>query len=263
MRHQQRNRDRGNSGYSTADAHNKKRDSKARRGRVEREGYGEVVPFTGKTFHARTENQARLFSFIGAYDCTFATGPAGTGKTHVALAWAVPFLKAKPCNKIVLTNPAVEIAEKLGTLPGNKDEKIAVSMRPMRDILTKLLGASHLENLIHSEKILFEPLGSILGTTFDDAIIVLDEAQNATPEQMKALLTRVGQGSKIILAGDFKEQKFIDGMSGLEDALKRLGRLHTVGHVEFTVDDIVRSGFCKDVILAYRDGEEPESIRAA
>jgi phosphate starvation-inducible PhoH-like protein len=126
-------------------------------------------------------------------------------------------------------------------------------MRPMRDILTKLLGASHLENLMNAGRIMFEPLGSILGTTFDNATIIGDEMQNSTPQQMKALLTRVGHDSKIVIAGDYQEQKFIEGMSGMEDAIRRLKSLSSVGHVEFTADDIVRSGFCKDVILAYRN----------
>jgi len=203
-----------------------------------------------------TENQRILGSCIRANDATFATGPAGTGKTHVAIAERLPRLIEDRKHRFILTNPAHEIGEKLGTLPGDKDEKIAVQMRPMRDILHKLIGASHLENLMENERILFEPLGSILGTTFDNATIIFDEAQNCTPQQIKALLTRVGQDSKIIIAGDPREQKFIEGVSGMEDALKRIGHLRGVGHVAFTADDIVRSGFVKDVILAYREGSD-------
>jgi phosphate starvation-inducible PhoH-like protein len=213
-----------------------------------------VVPINiRKPLDYLTENQRLLGCSIRVNTCTFATGPAGTGKTHIAIAEQLPMLFKDKSFKMVLTNPAVEIGSPLGILPGDKDEKISGFVRPLRDILTKILGASHLENLVGNGRIMFESLGSILGTTFDDAMIVLDEAQNSTPAQMKALLTRVGQRSKIVIAGDAFEQKFIDGTSGLEDALKRIGHLSGVGQVDFTADDIIRSGFCKDVILAYRE----------
>lgn len=211
-----------------------------------------VIPF--KKIEYLTERQRQLGASIRVNTATLATGPAGTGKTHVGIAEEIPaFLKdRKRC--FVLTNPATEIGEKLGTLPGDKDDKVAISTRPLRDILVKILGATHVDNLVRAGRIMFEPLGSILGTTFDDATIIFDEAQNSTPEQMKALLTRVGHRSKVVVAGDYKEQKFIPGMSGLEDAIGRIGHLPSVGHIEFTPDDIIRSGFCKDVILAYRQG---------
>jgi phosphate starvation-inducible PhoH-like protein len=226
---------------------------KARGAELQQSVVGLIPNVVHRELVYKTENQRLLGSSCRANVCTFATGPAGTGKTHIAIAEAIPHLKMHKDNILVLTNPATEIGEKLGTLPGDKDEKIAVSTRPLRDILLKLIGSSHLDYYVEAGKILFEPLGSILGTTFDNAVIVFDEAQNSTPQQMKALLTRVGQRSKIVIAGDYKEQKFIDGPSGLEDAIKRLEHLRDVGHIEFTPDDIVRSGFCKDVILAYRD----------
>lgn len=176
-----------------------------------------------------------------------------THNTHVAIAVGIPFLLSNNKHKLILTNPGIEIGQKLGILPGDKDDKIAVAVRPMRDILVKLLGAAYVESLVKLERVIFEPLGSILGCTYDDSVVLLDEAQNSTPSQMKALLTRVGHNTKIVLAGDYKEQKFIDGMSGLEDSLNRLKHLHNVGHVDFTMDDIVRGDFCKSVIGAYRE----------
>ena len=213
-----------------------------------------VVPISvRKELTYLTENQRLLGSSIRVNTASFATGPAGTGKTHVAIAEDLSNFFKDRNRCLILTNPGVEIGKKLGILPGNKDDKIAVDVRPMRDILNKLIGASHLESLINNGRVMFEPLGNILGTTFDDATMILDEAQNSTPEQMKAFLTRTGKRTKVVLAGDFKEQKFIPGISGLEDALNRLKRCQSVGHIEFTMDDVVRGDFCKDVIRAYRE----------
>lgn len=229
---------------------------KSRNGGRVREGYGEIISFTKPTFTPKTSGQRKAYATILANTATFLTGPAGTGKSHCAIAVGIPFLLSNNKNKLILTNPGIEIGQKLGILPGDKDDKIAVAVRPMRDILVKLLGAAHVESLVKLERVIFEPLGSILGCTYDDAVVVLDEAQNSTPSQMKALLTRVGHNTKIVLAGDYKEQKFIDGMSGLEDSLNRLKHLHNVGHVDFTMEDIVRGDFCKSVIGAYRDNDE-------
>jgi phosphate starvation-inducible PhoH-like protein len=233
------------------------RDKQMQRSQNQRADTDNVVHIgTRKPIVYLTENQRLLGSAIRANTCTFASGPAGTGKTHVAIEECIPWLLSSRKNRFIGTNPATEIGEKLGTLPGDKDDKVAVQVRPLRDILNKILGASHVDNLVESGRILFEPLGSILGTTFDDSFIVFDEAQNSTPAQMKAMLSRVGQRSKIVVAGDYREQLFIDGISGMEDGLRRLRHLHGVGHVDFTADDIIRSDFCKDVILAYRETSE-------
>lgn len=248
-------RSQGNTRGERREGYREKMSRRARENEAQSGGPSKVVvPISiRKKLEYLTENQRILGSLIRANTCTFISGPAGTGKTHIAICEQLPWFFSSKDNILVLTNPATEIGEKLGTLPGDKDDKIAISTRPLRDILVKALGASHVDNLVEAGRILFEPLGSILGTTFDDATIIFDEAQNSTPEQMKALLTRVGKRSKIVIAGDYKEQKFIEGRSGLEDAIKRLGHLRDVGHVEFTPDDIVRSDFCKDVILAYRE----------
>ena len=225
---------------------------------LQEDGYESTTHPIKSKIEPKNENQRLLISAIKANIATFATGPAGTGKTFLAIVVACGLLKIGIIKQIILTKPAFEIDEDLGTLPGDKDEKMMVLTKPMRDVFIKIIGSSHFENLVRSEKICFEPLGSILGCTFDDAFIIIDESQNSTPSQMKALLTRTGLRSKIVICGDAFEQKFIEGQSGLEDALLRLCHLPNVGHVNFTVDDIVRSGFTKDVILAYRrDLSEP------
>jgi len=235
------------------------RDRKART-TPPREGYGEIIPVPPtprrKTpFVAATEAQAVLYTTLHANTTTFATGPGGTGKTHVAIEVAVEKLLSDHTSTLLLTNPGMEIGVKLGFLPGDKDEKIALSLRPMTNILRKILGVSHFENLYRAERIIFEPLGMILGNTYDNAMIVFDEAQNSTRAQMKALLIRLGHGTKLAICGDYVEQCFLKEPNGLEDAIARIGKMPSVGHVDFTVDDIVRSDFCKQVILAYRDSE--------
>jgi phosphate starvation-inducible PhoH-like protein len=230
------------------------RDTKTRT-TPEKEGFGAYIPPHQHTFDPRTENQRILYSIIKASDATFATGPGGTGKTHVAIEVGVEKLLSDRSSQLVLVNPGIEIGVKLGFLPGGKDDKIALSIRPMTNILKKLLGTVQFEDFHRTERILFEPLGSVLGNTYDNAMIVFDEAQNSTPEQMKALLIRLGHKSKIAICGDYLEQKFIPGRSGLEDALSRIGKMPGVGHVDFTLEDIVRSSFCKRTIAAYRGVE--------
>lgn len=183
-------------------------------------------------------------------------GPAGTGKSFVALNIGCELLLNNIIDKIVCLKPNTEIDEELGILPGGKDEKLAVLYNPVRQILTKILGASHFENLIRNQKIILEPLGSILGMTYDNAIMIVDEAQYTTPGQMKVILTRLGENTKVVICGDYKEQRFEDGISGLEDAYKRLRYKDSVGSIEFESSDIVRSPFTKQVIESYR--EDPE-----
>jgi phosphate starvation-inducible PhoH-like protein len=232
---------------------NTPRNRKARSGAREREGYGEVVQLKVDQFKPKTDGQRLLVASIKTNCLTFADGPAGTGKSHVAIAQACELLKSNKIERIICTKPMCEIDERLGTLPGNDQEKIAVSVKPMHQLLEKMLGSGHLDYLVKAEKVVFAPLGSILGLTFDNAFVLMDESQNSTPAQMKVFLTRVGHNSKVVVAGDAKDQKFIEGLSGLEDALRRLKNKEEVGHVRFTPDDIVRSSFCKEVILAYRD----------
>lgn len=239
----------------------KERRTERRRGNDEQipandTGYGKVVKISSrglKPIVTLNDNQGLLLAYIRSYTLTIATGCAGTGKTHIALAEGIAGVISGLYDKLVLTKPDFEIDSKMGTLPGGPEEKTALLFRPMREVLIKLLGsASHLENLEKNQKVMFEPLGNILGLTFDRSFMIMDEAQCSTPGQMKAFLTRVGKNSKIVLCGDYADQKFVAGRCGLEDALKRFGNNPNVGTVEFDPDDIIRSDFCKDVILGYR-----------
>lgn len=228
-------------------------DKNAARLSTGRDGFGHIASANRRSsFKALNENQARLLASIDAYDCTFALGPPGTGKTRCAVEKAVAFLHESVHNIAICTNPQFEIGEKLGTLPGDMEEKIAISSRPIRNEFNKSLSPSHVDNLVRSKRLRFEPLGSILGLTFDNSFIIFDEAQTSKPMQAKALLTRFGQNSKLVVCGDFKDQNYLNELSGLEDAYNRLGHLPGIGSVEFTPDDIVRSGLVKQVILAYR-----------
>lgn len=244
---------------STKSEHRERSRERKIRQKSPNENFGVFVkPMSESTFKPITEKQRILVSSIRSNTLTFATGPAGTGKSFCALGVGVQLLKAGIIDTIVCLKPAVEIDSELGTLPGGKDEKLAVLYNPMRHILIKLLGKSHFENLLRSEKILFEPLGSILGMTYDNAMVIIDEAQHSTPSQMKVLLTRLGENSKVVVCGDYREQQFTHGLSGMEDSLKRLRHGHGVGIVEFEADDIVRSPFTKQIILAYRETELDE-----
>lgn len=158
---------------------------------------------------------------------------------------------ARCVSKVIVTRPAVEAGRGLGFLPGTLEEKFEPYFAPFRHILSSLLGASHLDYLIKREQIVIAPLEFIRGLTFDDCIVILDEAQNTTPEQMKLFLTRLGERSVTIVNGDVS-QKDIPGKSGLEDAMERLKDLRQVGIVMFEEGDIVRSGLVKDILLRYR-----------
>lgn len=206
----------------------------------------------GTSFEPKTEKQAILASTILAKTLTFAIGPSGTGKTHCPVAVAIRELMERRIDRIILTKPGAEVDEELGTEPGDAQEKIKTRMRSMRQIADRILGESHVDNLVKNGKIIFEPLGSVTGLTFDDAFIIIDEAQLATPNQMKSLITRIGNNSKLIICGDHKEQNYLNHYSGLEDALNRFVVDGDVGVVEFDIDDVVRSGFCKKAIQAYR-----------
>lgn len=234
----------------------------ARKSRQPKTGYGAVVPFRGNTIKPVTplnEKQALLISKIIQNTMTFATGCAGTGKSFLAVGTALKMLLNREIEQIVITKPDLEIDTKLGTLPGDQNEKTAPLFRSIRDIIHKLIGSGFMEVLEKSGKIKFEPLGNILGTTFDNSVMIMDEAQNCTPNQMKAFVTRIGKYSKIIICGDYKEQTFIAGRNGLKDAVVRFHGEPSVGRVDFEIDDIVRDDFVKVAILAYRkDIEEPK-----
>ncbi|QNK01649.1 PhoH family protein [Dyella telluris] len=211
------------------------------------EDYGyvkEVVP--------KNEVQGHYLISMESNQLTFGIGPAGTGKTYVCTAHAANLLLQRKIQKIIVTRPAVEAGKGLGFLPGTIHEKFEPYFAPFRHILSSVLGARHLENLQRLEKVEIQPLEYIRGLTFDNCFVILDEAQNVTPEQMKLFLTRIGENSTVVINGDIT-QKDIPGESGLKDAMERLKGLKGVKVIEFTEDDVVRSGLVKEILRRYRD----------
>jgi len=201
------------------------------------------------------EAQRRFDALMSANTLTFALGPAGTGKTWFAAARAAERLRDGEIERIVITRPAVEAGESLGFLPGELDEKYEPYFRPVREALEEVLGAGAVEWHIKNGTIEARPLALLRGATLKHADVILDEAQNTTPGQMKMFLTRIGEGCRVIVNGD-AAQKDIPGPSGLLDAVDRLCRanVRSVAVMRFTRADVVRSGFCQDVLEAY---EEP------
>ncbi|QSY98621.1 PhoH family protein (plasmid) [Rhizobium bangladeshense] len=211
-----------------------------------------------KAFRPATDRQADYADAIDFSTYTFGTGPAGTGKTYVAAIKACQHLRSSDKTKVILTRPAVEAAgEKLGFLPGELPEKFGPYMKPLMRIMIDQLGASFVDTLIKYERLQMIPLAFMRGETFEDALIIADEMQNATREQMKMLLTRIGEGSRMIIDGD-PAQTDIGEDSGLEDAIYRLRNIKNVSVVRFEKSDIVRHTIIQEVITAY----EREPARA-
>lgn len=205
-----------------------------------------------RALRAKTETQAHYKIAIEGNQLVFGLGPAGTGKTHICTVMALKALLNKQLGSIIITRPMVTAGKGAGFLPGELEEKFAPFFEPIRQIIQPIIGASHFENLIRNEKLIAKPLDYIRGQTFDNAFVILDEAQNSTPEQMKLFLTRIGEYSKVVVNGDIS-QKDILGLSGLEDAVNRLNGVRNVEIIEFTEDDIVRSGIVKDILMRYRN----------
>ena len=194
--------------------------------------------------------QAQYLQSITDNQITFGTGSAGTGKTFIAASFAAQELFYKRIDKIILTRPAVTAEEDLGFLPGDLMYKYAPYLIPFKEIFERTLGKSFYEYALKESIIEPCPIGYLRGRTFDNCILLIDEAQNVTPSQMKLILSRVGENCKIIVSGD-TGQMDIEGTSGLSDAIKRLSRIPGVDTVNFLPQDIVRSKFCKAVIMAY------------
>ena len=208
-----------------------------------------------------TENQRLYDHSIRSNIITFGTGPAGTGKTWYAATLAAEELLEGNIERLIITRPMVETGELMGYLPGDANEKYEPYLRPVRDALEECLGSGHLEYLLKSGAIEARPLAFLRGSTLKgNAFVVFDEAQNSTPVQMKMFLTRIGQNCKVVVNGDMK-QKDIGGNSGLADAVRRFGHKRHFGHVQFTTDDIVRSGICKIIVAGYsEDNDTSEAI---
>lgn len=206
----------------------------------------------GKPITARTENQQLLVKAFEENDLVFATGPAGSGKTFVAIALAVKALKNKMARKIILSRPAVEAGEKLGFLPGEMKDKLDPYLQPLYDALQDMIPPAKLKEYMENNVIQIAPLAFMRGRTLNDAVIILDEAQNTTTHQIKMFLTRLGMNAKMIVTGDMTQ---IDlpaaATSGLKEAMSILKGVEGIGKVEFTKKDIVRHKLVQRIVEAY------------
>jgi phosphate starvation-inducible protein PhoH and related proteins len=207
----------------------------------------------GAPIKPKTVNQQRLVELVKDNDLVFALGPAGTGKTYISVAMAVKALKNKAVKKIIITRPAVEAGENLGFLPGDLKEKIDPYLRPIYDALNDMIPFEKLQYYMEREIIEIAPLAYMRGRTLNNAFILLDEAQNTTPMQMKMFLTRMGPDSKMIITGD-ASQVDLPGKqrSGLKEAIRILRRVKGIGFMELTEKDVVRHRLVRDIIDAYQ-----------
>ena len=214
------------------------------------------ITSTGKPIKAKTVGQKKYVNAIKKNTVVLGVGPAGTGKTFLAVAMAVKALRAKEVNRIVLTRPAVEAGESLGFLPGDLQSKIDPYLRPLYDALFEMLGAENYTRHLEKNTIEIAPLAYMRGRTLDDSFIILDEAQNTTPEQMKMFLTRLGFNSKAVVTGDLTQTDLPFGKkSGLAAAVKILDGINGIGIHHFTERDVVRHRLVQEIILAYEKYE--------
>ena len=225
-----------------------------------------IVSNRGRTIRPKTANQKRYVDAIDENTITFGIGPAGTGKTYLAMAKAVAALQAKKVNRIILTRPAVEAGEKLGFLPGTLTEKIDPYLRPLFDALHDMIDPDSIPRLMQSGVIEVAPLAFMRGRTLNDSFIILDEAQNTTPEQMKMFLTRLGFGSKMVITGDVTQVDLPNGAkSGLRIIRDILGNIDDISFSELTAEDVVRHRLIGDIVKAYdafdSAAQAPRNIR--
>lgn len=211
----------------------------------------------GKPIAARNPNQAKMVRSFQENDLTFALGPAGTGKTYIAIALAVAALKNRQAKKIILSRPAVEAGEKLGFLPGDMKDKIDPYLQPLYDALEDMLPAIKLKEFMENNVIQIAPLAFMRGRTLNDAIIILDEAQNTTRHQMKMFLTRLGMNAKMIITGDVTQIDLPrNTQSGLLQALRILRGVKGIGLIEYEKKDIVRHPLVQRIVDAYESREK-------
>ena len=211
-----------------------------------------AITAKGRPIRPKTLGQKEYLQAIRKNAITFGVGPAGTGKTYLAVAMAVKAFKSKEISRIILTRPAVEAGEKLGFLPGDLQNKVDPYLRPLYDGLYDMLGPETFQRLQEKQTIEVAPLAYMRGRTLDDAFIILDEAQNTTPEQMKMFLTRMGTGSKAVVTGDIAQIDLPDkSRSGLVDALHVLRHGEGIGRVYFSEKDVVRHRLVQEIVKAY------------
>jgi phosphate starvation-inducible protein PhoH and related proteins len=214
-------------------------------------------PTGKKVVNARSTNQRKYLEAIQQYDIVFGIGPAGTGKTYLAVATAVQALWAKRVNRIILTRPAVEAGEKLGFLPGDLQDKVDPYLRPLYDALFDLADYEKITKLLEKRVIEVAPLAFMRGRTLSDSFIILDEAQNTTTEQMKMFLTRIGYGSKAVITGDVTQIDLPTGRrSGLVEAQNILANVEGIGMVRFNEKDVVRHHLVQLIIKAYDENSK-------
>lgn len=211
----------------------------------------------GKPIKPKTLGQKEYVDAIRGNMIVFGIGPAGTGKTYLAMAMAIQAFKSDEVSRIILTRPAIEAGEKLGFLPGDLQSKVDPYLRPLYDALYQIMGAESFAKNMERGLIEVAPLAYMRGRTLDNAFIILDEAQNTTPAQMKMFLTRIGFGSKVIITGDLSQKDLAqDTQSGLEVALKVLSRVDELAFCKLTSQDVVRHPLVQKIVMAYEDFEQ-------
>jgi phosphate starvation-inducible PhoH-like protein len=218
-----------------------------------------ILSSRGKSIRPKTLGQKLYVDSIDQNTIVFGVGPAGTGKTYLAMAKAVQALQRKEVSRIILTRPAVEAGERLGFLPGTLNDKIDPYLRPLFDALHEMLDPESVPKLLASGTIEVAPLAYMRGRTLNDAFIILDEAQNTTPEQMKMFLTRLGFNSKMVVTGDVTQIDLPNGTSGLRTALEVLGDVDDMSVSFLTSDDVVRHSLVAKIIDAYSKFEESKA----
>lgn len=205
-------------------------------------------------------NQKEYIEAIKKYDIVFGVGPAGTGKTYLAMAMALATLNSKLAGRIILTRPAIEVGEKLGFLPGNLLEKVNPYLRPLYDALYDLTTVEKVHKLLERGYIEIAPIGFMRGRTLSDSFVILDEAQNSTSEQMKMFLTRIGLNSKVVITGDITQVDLPSGKkSGLKEAIKILSYIEGLRFVYFDENDVVRHDLVQKIIVAYEKYEKDKT----
>ena len=216
----------------------------------------------GKPIKPKTTGQKKYVDQIRKKMIVFGVGPAGTGKTYLAMAKAITAFKANEVNRIILTRPAIEAGEKLGFLPGDLQSKVDPYLRPLYDALYEIMGADTFAKNMEKGLIEVAPLAYMRGRTLDNAFVVLDEAQNTTPAQMKMFLTRIGFGSKAIITGDLTQKDLPSGTrSGLDDALHVLKNIDEIGVCNLTSKDVVRHPLVQKIVTAYDEYDKKKETR--
>ena len=221
-----------------------------------------AITAKGRPVRPKTLGQKEYLKAIQTHPITFGVGPAGTGKTYLAVAMAVKSFKSKDVERILLTRPAVEAGEKLGFLPGDLQNKVDPYLRPLYDGLYDMLGPETFQRLLEKQTIEVAPLAYMRGRTLDNAFIILDEAQNTSPEQMKMFLTRMGSGSKVVVTGDVTQIDLPDkSRSGLVDALAVLKNIDGIAQIRFSEKDVVRHRLVQEIVKAYDRAAQARSRR--